>query len=78
MDPKKLESLFDVLTDKLLERLKNGEATAADMNVARAFLKDNNIEVSDVRALAPLALALTDVLPFEAPDEAPKQKRKGA
>lgn len=32
------------LAEKLLERIRSGEATAADLNVARQYLKDNNIQ----------------------------------
>ena len=43
-DLKKLESLHSVLTRVLLDRVKNPEAKAGDLNVARQFLKDNGIE----------------------------------
>jgi hypothetical protein len=38
------EQLHDVLSRQLLERLNSGEATAAEMNVARQFLKDNGVD----------------------------------
>lgn len=76
MDPKKLEDIHDALAENLLKRVKSGEATAADLNVARAFLKDNNIEVGRPQALQPLADALTDMLPFTAPEEPQPQKRR--
>lgn len=39
-----LEQLFTASIEQLLERVKNGEATAADLGVARQMLKDNGIE----------------------------------
>jgi hypothetical protein len=73
MDPKKLEEIHDALTATLLKRVRAGTATAADLNVARAFLKDNGIEVSNPAHLKPLGDALTDkMLPFETPE--PKRK----
>lgn len=38
-----LSSLHEALTTQLLARINSGEATAADMAVARGILKDNNI-----------------------------------
>lgn len=38
-----LNNLFDALCRCLAERLNSGECTAADMAVARQFLKDNGI-----------------------------------
>ncbi len=82
MDSKKtqqnLESIHDALTVALLERIRSGGATAADLNVARAFLKDNGVDVGNPATMQPLTEALTDVLPFEAPDQKPAAKRKGA
>ena len=43
-DLKKLEDLHSTLTDVLIDRVKNGDAKAGDLNVARQFLKDNGIE----------------------------------
>lgn len=42
----KFNDLHDVLTDLLLEKIKNKTATAADLAVARQFLKDNNIDAT--------------------------------
>lgn len=39
-----LGSLHEALAQTLLIKLKSGECTAADLNVVRAFLKDNGIE----------------------------------
>ena len=41
---KKLGKLHEQLTDKLLERIRDPEVKASDLNVARQFLKDNNID----------------------------------
>ncbi len=38
-----LSKLHDALTRDLLARIESGEATAADMAVARGLLKDNRI-----------------------------------
>lgn len=40
-----LEALHNALAIALADRIKSGEATPADLNVARQFLKDNNISV---------------------------------
>ena len=40
----KLEQLHDLLTQELLKRIQEGEATPALLNVARQFLRDNGIE----------------------------------
>lgn len=39
-----LEALHAELTKVLLDRVKDPEAKSADLNVARQFLKDNNID----------------------------------
>ena len=40
-----LEKLSTTLAQELLDRINSGEAGAADLNVARQLLKDNNITV---------------------------------
>ena len=62
-----LEALHKALAEQLLARVKSGEATAADLGVARQFLKDNNIEalIEPGNPLHDLARAV----PFKAPDE---------
>ena len=50
----------------LLEKVKNGEATSADLSVARQFLKDNGID-SVAFQDSPIA-NLAAVLPFEDSD----------
>lgn len=56
------EALHEALAMDLLNRVKDGSATAADLNVARAFLKDNNISSIPVKD-SPLA-GLLAALPF--------------
>lgn len=40
-----LESLADVLLDALMTRIKNGEASSADLAVARGLLQDAGIKL---------------------------------
>ena len=40
---KQLTELHSLLAEKLLEKVKDPECKSADLNVARQFLKDNNI-----------------------------------
>lgn len=39
-----LAALHTELAEELLRRIRQGEATATDLNVVRQFLKDNGIE----------------------------------
>ena len=39
-----LAQLQTALADELLKRVMNGEATAAELNVARQLLRDNNVQ----------------------------------
>jgi hypothetical protein len=57
-----LESLHGALAKALAQKIKEGTATAADMAVARQFLKDNGIDAIPKEA-SPLA-TLADSLPF--------------
>jgi hypothetical protein len=57
-----LEELSVKLAEDLLSRIESGEATPADLGVARALLKDNNIIVN-VESDHP-AVKLGVVLPF--------------
>lgn len=61
-----LKLLHEGVGRALLERIQSGEANAADLNVARQFLKDNGIDAS-LRSSEPL-LNLAKVMPFD-PDE---------
>lgn len=39
-----LEDLHELLAKTLLDKIKDPEVKSADLNVARQFLKDNNID----------------------------------
>jgi hypothetical protein len=62
-----LDKLHGALASQLAEKIKSGEATAADMAVARQFLKDNGIQ-SLPRPKSGLG-ELADSLPFADADE---------
>lgn len=72
MDEKELlNRLHTGLIKSLLAKIEDGSATAADLGVARQFLKDNGIDVV-ARAGGPI-LKLADSLPFDpAEDDVPK------
>lgn len=61
-----LEMLHAALATSLAEKIRKGEVTAADLNVARQFLKDNHIEASPEPG-SPLDDLRKD-LPFADPD----------
>lgn len=61
-DPNKtLSDLHDQLATKLLDRVKSDDVSAADLNVARQFLKDNGIDAAPKKG-QPLH-SLADELP---------------
>jgi hypothetical protein len=64
---KDLEQLHSELTQKLLEKIRDPEVTASELNVARQFLKDNGVESIAVDN-SPLK-SLVDSLPFSDPEE---------
>jgi len=59
-----LQQLHSETAQQLLEKVRSGSATASDLNVARQFLKDNNIE-SIPKAGSP-EHNLAQELPFDA------------
>lgn len=59
---KTLSELHEKLANTLLQKVKSGEVTAAELNVARQFLKDNNVDAIPKEG-SPLQ-QLTDSLPF--------------
>jgi hypothetical protein len=63
---KKLTELHSKLTDTLLEKIRDPEVKASDLNVARQFLKDNNIDCvpTDTNLIGKLA----EELPFKISD----------
>nr|BAR33356.1 putative DNA maturase A [uncultured Mediterranean phage uvMED] len=58
----KLKELHGVLADELLKRVKDPECKSSDLNVARQFLRDNNIDAVPTED-SPLA-KLMEELPF--------------
>jgi hypothetical protein len=65
---KALESLHGLLIEELIARIKSGEATPTDLNVARQLLRDNQIDCAAVEG-API-LKLAENLPFSDEEEA--------
>jgi hypothetical protein len=57
-----LEALHGALAKTLADKIKSGEATAADMAVARQFLKDNGVDAIPTKG-SPLG-ELAESLPF--------------
>tara|TARA_R100001443_G_scaffold16974_1_gene27434 strand:- start:122 stop:328 length:207 start_codon:yes stop_codon:yes gene_type:complete len=62
-----LEKLHKHLAEDLLHKIQSGEATAAELSVARAFLKDNGIDAT-LEASEPLN-NLAKTLPFNVDTE---------
>jgi len=58
-----METLHSQIGEELLRRIQSGEATSADLSVARQFLRDNGIDATAAQS-EPLA-RLTDTLPFD-------------
>ncbi|MGQ0621490.1 MAG: hypothetical protein ACT4QA_16475 [Panacagrimonas sp.] len=48
-----LAQIHEGLARDLLSKIKSGEATAADLSVARQFLKDNAIQAKPVQGSPP-------------------------
>jgi hypothetical protein len=64
---KTLSDLHIELAKLLLAKVRSGTATAADLSVARQFLKDNNIDGTPVDGSPLLELARS--VPFKTVDE---------
>jgi len=65
-----LTTLSDILDESaklLLAKIKDGTATAADLNVARALLKDNGINAIPTKTNGLGGLA--DSLPFQSAED---------
>ena len=62
-DQKVLSDMHVALTEELLNRIKSGEAKASELNVARQFLKDNDITV--VPTDESVIKQLVEDLPFD-------------
>jgi len=65
MEDNKLKELHSELAKVLLQKVRDPEVKASDLNVARQFLKDNGIEALPVDG-SPLK-SLLDELPFKEP-----------
>ena len=63
-----LSGLHKAVAEELLNKVLSGEANAADLNVARAFLKDNGIDATADQN-EPMA-NLAKSLPFKIEDVA--------
>lgn len=63
----KLKQLHEVLATELLKRVSDPDAKSADLNVARQFLKDNNIDAVPTED-SPLQ-KLIEELPFDEKDK---------
>ena len=63
MSDKKLKELHAVLAEKLLQKVKDPDCKASDLNVARQFLRDNGIDAVPVDN-SPLEKLMKE-LPFE-------------
>jgi len=63
-----LAQLHDKTVRELLRKIESGEATAADLGVARALLRDNDITAKPAKG-TPI-YQLTERLPF-VPEEPP-------
>ena len=63
MSDEKLKELHGVLAEELLKRVKDPEAKSSDLNVARQFLRDNNIDAVPTQD-SPLQ-KLIEELPFD-------------
>ena len=65
MSNKKLKELHAVLAEKLLKLVKDPECKSSDLNIARQFLRDNNIDCVPVEGSSLQRLA--EELPFDIP-----------
>lgn len=63
MDQDGLKDLHDIIAQELVARIQSGDASSADLSVARQFLKDNGIDASTGQS-EPL-MNLSKVLPFD-------------
>jgi|LauGreDrversion4_2_1035121.scaffolds.fasta_scaffold2604025_1 hypothetical protein len=59
-----LKSLHGLLCEELIRRIRSGEASPSDLNVARQLLRDNCIDHAAIQG-API-LRLAQDLPFDA------------
>ena len=67
LQEKVLGDIHSALSEELLNRIRSGEATPTDLNVARQMLKDNNITITPA-AGNPL-LNIAEELPYNDAEE---------
>lgn len=63
-DRNQLDTLQALMVKNLMDKLKDGSATAADLNVARQLLKDNNVAILPMESAADVQ-ELANQLPFQ-------------
>ena len=59
------EKLHGLLGEELVRRITTGEATSADLSVARQYLKDNNVDSHVEQGADNYLTKLAEELPFE-------------
>jgi len=62
-----LAQLHTKVAEELLEKIESGAATAADLSVARQFLRDNGIDSLALEG-SPIQ-SLSEIVPFADPEE---------
>jgi hypothetical protein len=69
-----LEELQELTIQELVDKIKNGDASASHLAVARGILNDNRLDLLMKPADSDNSLeALTDALPFEQDLEGPSE-----
>lgn len=68
-----LHDLLGLTVEVLKLKLKDGSATAADLNVARQLLKDNGVGLTPVKT--DVLGELRDALPFQAASEVAEEQQ---
>ena len=61
----RLETLHTLTLEKCIAMVQDDECSAADMNIAIKFLKDNNIDVDTLSVKNSEDVVSTETLPFE-------------
>jgi hypothetical protein len=67
-DRNQLDTLQALMVKNLMDKLKDGSATAADLNVARQLLKDNNVAILPMESASDVQ-ELASQLPFQNLDQ---------
>jgi len=63
-------AIHEALAQALLDKIRTGEATAADLNVARQYLKDNNVTSAPLPG-SPMSNLVRE-LPFTGDESTPR------